>query len=349
MVMLCSFLLSNRRIGETMGLLQRASQVQRRFKLCVYGGPSTGKTILALTFPKPAYIDMEGGVNWYIGRKIIPEQNTEFLLKQTDMASEVLKVISEVEQCVKESPGTIETLVIDPVSVFWDALQDGFLKKLQAGNKNAEIKFNHWKQIKAPYKRAITKLINLPVHLVLIGREAIKYKMEKGQLIEDGTTIQTEKDTPYIADIFVKMGRAADADGNVRFIAEIEKDRTNMMKVGDRVENLTFQKLLEMARGAGILDSIQGAQGGEVKEVVDAAAVDQAIFDEEVADDTQSDVQSIITEDEDIVKLWQELDWKPGKVLAMVNKEGFTTREEVGKFLAKRVRDKRNNEKVSKD
>ncbi len=334
-----------------MGLLKRASQVKRRFKLCIYGGPSTGKTILALTFPKIAYVDLEGGVGWYIGRKIIPEQNTEFLLHQTELAYEVIKVIDEVEECVKDSPGEIESLALDPVSIFWEALQDGFLRRLQANNRNAEIKFNHWKQIKAPYKRAITKLINLPVHLILIGRESPKYRMEKGQLIEDGTTIQTEKDTPYIADIFVRMVKQTDADGNIRFMSEIEKDRTNMMKVGERIENLTFQKLLKMAERAGILDSIQGAQTGDVQEAVDAAAVDQAIFDEESNDGGEDGegVQAIVEGDKDIVKLWRELDWKPGKVVAMVNKEGFTTREEIGKFLAKRVREQRSNEKVSKD
>lgn len=322
-----------------MSLFKRASKVRKKFKVCYYGGTGTGKTLSALTFPKPAYIDMEGGVDWYIGRQIIPEQNTDFMLLQTESAIEVIKAIDEIKEIVKKDPDEIQSVIIDPISVFWDALQDGFIRKLQAKNRDAEIKFQHWKTIKAPYKRAITTLINLPVHLVLVGREASKYKMEKGQLTEDGVTIQTEKDTPYIADIFVRFFKQRSGDGT-RFLAEVEKDRTNMMQEGARVENLTFQHLLSLAEEQGLLDSIKGSQTKSVVEI-DAASKDVAVFDDEVVDDTKSNIQEIITGDEDIVKLWRELDWKPGKVLAMVVKEELTTREAIGKFLAKRVREKR--------
>lgn len=322
-----------------MGIFKRASQVRKKFKVCYYGGTGTGKTLSALTFPKPAYIDMEGGTDWYIGRQIIPEQNTDFMLLQTESAIEVIKAIDEIKAIIEKDPDEIQSVVIDPISVFWEALQEGFIRRLQAKNRDAEIKFQHWKTIKAPYKRAITTLINLPVHLVLVGRESSKYKMDKGQLVEDGVTIQTEKDTPYIADIFVRFFKARGGDGT-RFMAEVEKDRTNMMREGAQVENLTFQHLLLLAEERGLLDSIKGSQTTPVVET-DAALRDAAVFDEEVVDDTRGGVQELIASDGDIVKLWKELDWKPAKVLAIANREGLSTREEIGRYLASRVREQR--------
>lgn len=320
-----------------MSLLRPASQVGKKFKLCMYGGTGTGKTIAALTFPKPAYIDMEGGVDWYIGRQIIPEQNSDFLLLQTESAMEVIKVIEEIKETVEKEPGKIETVVLDPISVFWDALQEGFLKRLQAKKgKDAEITFQHWKVIKAPYKRALTTLINLPVHLVIVGRESTKYKMAKGQLTEDGTTIQTEKDTPYIADIFLRFYKEKQKGEAAKFMCEVEKDRTNMMKEGAEVEGLTFQYLLKLAEEQGLLDSIKGATTKPQTEIDDSA-----VFDEKAPSD--DDIKKLINEDEDIVKLWKELDWKPGKVLAMVSKEKLSSREEIGKFLATKVRENREN------
>lgn len=317
-----------------MSLFRRASQVRKKFKVCYYGGTGTGKTLSALTFPKLAYIDMEGGVDWYIGRQIIPEQNTDFLLLQTESAADVIKAVDEIESIVKKDPDEIQSVAVDPVSILWDALQEAFLRRLHARDKNAEIKFQHWKAIKAPYKRVITKLINLPVHLILVGRESSKYKMERGQLVEDGVTIQTEKDTPYISDIFVRFYKDRE-NGRTRFMAEVEKDRTNMMTEGEKVENLTFPYLLKLAEEKGLLDSIRGSKTRVEQDVQDVAEKDAVVFEES---EKKADLQEIISSDEAIKKLWTELGWKPGKVLAMANRDGLTTREEVGKFLAEKVR-----------
>jgi hypothetical protein len=302
----------------------------------MYGGTGTGKTISALTFPKPAYIDLEGGVDWYIGRQIIPEQNVDFLLLQTESAMDVINAVEEIKDRLADDPDSLESVVIDPISVFWDALQEGFIRRLQAKDKNAEIRFQHWKAIKAPYKRALTTLINLPVHLVLVGREAADYEMKKGELVQVGTRIQTEKDTPYISDIYLRHYKDK-KDGVTRFMSEVEKDRTNMMKEGTHLQNLTFQHLLKLAEKQGLLESIKGAQT-KVQSEVDTAALDAAVFDEQEASDET--LQALIS-DEDIAKLWQELDWKPGKVLAMAKKNKLNSRAEIGKFLADKVREQR--------
>lgn len=320
-----------------MSLFRRASQVRKKFKICMYGATGTGKTISALTFPKLAYIDMEGGTDWYIGREIVPGQNTDFELLQTESAIAVIKAIDEIDQRLKDEPGCIETVVIDPITVFWDALQDGFLRRLQKKKgENAEIKFSHWKQIKSPYKRALTKLINLPVHFIAIGREGVEYEMKGGELVQVGTKIQTEKDTPYISDIYIRFVKR---DG--KFLSIVEKDRTNMMREGTVIENLSFQYLMNLAEERGLVDSIQGARNTLIREDPDKVAEqDSSVFEEKKAPHHD------LIHDEDIKKLWTELDWAPGKVRATIEKEGLNKREDLGKYLAGLVKAKRAESRV---
>lgn len=322
-----------------MSLFRRASQVAKKFKICVYGPPGSGKTILGLTFPKPVVIDMEAGTDWYVGRSIVEGQANDFDVLHTNSAKDVIDAIREVEQESKKDPDKWGSIIIDPVTIFWDALQDGFLKKLRAKQgANAEIKFQHWKQIKNPYKSAMTTLLNLPMHLVLSGREAHEYKMEKGELIQVGQKIQSEKDTPYIADIYLRTFTRRNSEGVEEFFVEVEKDRTHLLKKGSVIKDCSFQKLSHLQREAGI--GLSGEHRA-IENDSDIADKDGIVFDEEVVDDTKNNVAEIIEKDEDIVKLWKELDWKSGKVLAMANRDGLTTREEIGKFLAAKVREQR--------
>lgn len=335
-----------------MALFKPASKVRKNFKVCVYGPTGSGKTLFGLTFPGTRYIDMEGGVDWYIGRKIIPEQHDDFMLLQTSKAIDVIKAIEEVEGEIREDPTQIITVVIDPVTVLWESIQAGFLEMLKKKAKTAvekasvEIRFQHWRKVKTPYKAAITKLINLPVHLVLVGREGYEYAMKDGELVQVGTKIATEKDTPYIADIYLRAFKQKDKKNDVHYYFEIEKDRTNLLKEGAVIENLTFQKLQQLAHDAGLVDSMQGEYDPDKMESESAVAeADAAIFEDKKTESTDSEA---LIEDPEIEKLYKELDWAPGKVRAMIVKEKLDNREALGKHLAELVREKRSAEEDSK-
>lgn len=328
-----------------MTLWRKSSMIKKRFKVCGYGPTGTGKTLFALSFPKPAVIDMEGGTDWYLGREILPNQATEFPIINTRSAREVIEGVNEMEERLIKEPGYIETIVIDPVTVLWDALQDAYVKRLRAKSKNpeAELKFQHWRSIKSPYKALMTQLINLPVHLVLIGREAAEYEMKGKELVQVGTRIQTEKDTPYIADIYLRFATKPDPkSGADRFYVQVEKDRTNMLKRGAIIESLSYQKLAELAESKGLL-------AGEGQERVEKPDDDVTEADQSVFEGGKSNYDGLIYH-EKIKPLWQELTWAPGKVRALIVKHELTALEKLGKFLADVVREKRSaNEQDEKD
>jgi len=336
-------------------LFQEAKKVTKRFKISAYGAPGSGKTLFGLSFPKAGVVDMEHGTDWYAGRDVVSGLGIgrDFMVKHTKSAKEVIKFIDDLENRLRDDPGYIETLVIDPITLFWEAVQDAFLTRLQKKKgDDVEIMFHHWKKIKGPYLRLMTKLINLPVHLVLLGRESSIYdKNNKGELIVTGTKISAEKDTPYISDMHLRFFTKPHPEtGEDVFFAKVEKDRTNILKKGTIIKNCSFKKLVELSNGIVNMDEVAVPSSSEPDEPISVAEKDMEIFDDEVKQeatatakgDSLKDIDAIARElikDDDIVSLRKKLEWSPAKVRAVIVREGFKTREEIGKYLADKVRD----------
>jgi hypothetical protein len=319
---------------------QDATKVAKRFKISAYGGPGCGKTLFGLSFPKPAVIDMEHGTDWYAGRVVVPEigVNPEFKVKHTKSAKVVTDTVDWLERELEKDPDYCHSIILDPITLFWEAIQEAFIAKLRKKKgEDAKIQFQHWKDIKAPYRSLMTKLLNLPVHLVLLGREAAMYEQAKGELIQVGTKISTEKDTPYVADIHLRLfTRPHPETEEDVFFAQVEKDRTHLLKKGSVIKNCCYQKLADLAAKQASMGDGEIAVYEDEDEV---AEKDQDLFD----DAKSSDDHTALINDEDIKKLWVELDWAPGKVAAMIDKDKLTSKKKLGKFLADKVREQRAN------
>ena len=320
-------------------LFKEASKLKKRFKISAYGGPGCGKTLFGLSFPKPAIIDMEHGTDWYAGRIIVPELgcSKDFKVEHTDSADRVKEVIGELEKLLVKEPGYVESIVIDPITLLWEAIQDAFMKRLKKKyGEEAQVQFRHWREIKSPYRQLMTKLLNLPVHMVLLGREAALYEHKGKELVQIGTKIATEKDTPYVSDIHLRLFTKPHPESKEDcFFAQVEKDRTHLLKKGSIIKNCCYKKLAELA---------EEKTPGEYSEPTEASNEKAVDRDQKLFDDEDSKDHASLIEDGDIKKLWTELDWTPGKVGAMIAKNDLTTREALGKFLADEVRKRRSTD-----
>ncbi len=100
-----------------MTLFAKASATERRLKVFAYGPSGKGKTYFALSFAKAgrmALIDTEGGAALYGGRFDFDVLHTK------DFAT----VMRAVEEMKTDGGKTYHTLVIDPITVLWQTLQD---------------------------------------------------------------------------------------------------------------------------------------------------------------------------------------------------------------------------------
>lgn len=171
-----------------------AKPVAKKLKVLLYGPSGSGKTLAALSFPDAAVIDSEAGTDLYAGRPGVP-------------AFSVLRArtISDLENAIKfiqEDGGkTFKTLVIDPLTTFYDVQKEATARQAKTG----ELGFREWAKINNRMKAVYNALTNLPVHVVVIAREATEYETIAGELKKTGVKPDCDKSISYAFDLVIRM------------------------------------------------------------------------------------------------------------------------------------------------
>lgn len=211
----------------------KASTKRKHLKIYIYGDSGVGKTYFALTFPDVTVIDLEGGTDFYSDR-------FQFHVLDTKSFAEVLEAVNFLEQ----GKHSFKTLVIDPVTIIWSALQEGRLEfktknpdKAVSGEEKSFFTYQDWGQLKRFYSLLMTKLVNLPMHIILTSRLKDEYEINGSEMTKIGVKPEAEKSTPYVTDIRFRL--EVDKGGNR--VAIFEKDRTGHFDRGTRIQNPSFE------------------------------------------------------------------------------------------------------------
>jgi len=200
---------------------QKAVPSNKRIKLMIFGNTGSGKTFEALNAPEPCVIDCEAGSTCYSGIK-------KFHVIHATAADSIMAPIDWLLQ--HDHP--YQTLIIDPISVFWESLQSKWIDILMRRNKGSkgyrqeyyELSARDWGLIKQDLKKFFRKLTMLDLNLILICREKVKYR-DSGFMIPDGTTFDGEKSLPYLCDTLVRTFKSKSGE----FMCENLKDRTQVL------------------------------------------------------------------------------------------------------------------------
>jgi len=197
----------------------QASSRERKIKLFLWGGWGVGKTTLALQFPKPVLFDLDGGADLY-GKKYSFD-----VIKSSNIVE-----IKNAIMWIAQNPRKYETIVIDPITVYWESLQkfwsDTFLRRIKgAQNKHEffDLQPPQWNTIKQDMKGLFAKLNELNMNIVVTARETTKYK-EGSYMKKEGIRPDCEKTTPYQFDTVLRLYRE-----NGKYMALAEKDRTQSL------------------------------------------------------------------------------------------------------------------------
>lgn len=223
-----------------------AEQVVPKVKCLIYGAPGVGKTYLALTAPgRIAVVDTEGGTAFYANRVGGRGGLHEFDVLPTKTFAQVEAAISYL----RANAGQYETLVIDPVTVLYETLQEAAQARRaqQRNDPDSDIDMLGWQRIKRAYKRLMTDLVNLPIHVVCVARESELTEDRGDKRVKIGWKPDAEKSTGYYFDTVVRLVPAKDGGRD----AIVEKDRTGVHALNARVPGPTFTRLFSKAMTAG--------------------------------------------------------------------------------------------------
>jgi hypothetical protein len=166
-------------------------------------------------------IDLEGGSDLY-GDKF------EFAVLHASTPAEVDRAVT----WLSENPHEYQTLIVDPISVYWEALQrkwsDIYLRRNPGvrGNKHEfyEMGPKEWLPIKAELKDLLRRIVALDLHVVVTARSKPRYA-DGGFMRVIGETFDGEKSLPYIFDVVLRLYHERDG----RFLADVVKDRTGRL------------------------------------------------------------------------------------------------------------------------
>lgn len=241
-------------------------------KVCAYGEQGSGKSTFAGTFPRINLVDAEDGQTYYL------EGNENILnVLPTTSASEVQEALEELSD--EDALESYDTVVIDSGTKLNENMQAAAYEIVENRSKKQKMKnpgkdidlddlnlsMRDWGHIKRWNQELATTYINLANK----GKWAVVTAHQKDITKEVGSGLNATRivigDRPDLAkkaehdfDILLKTYTEQDPQTKkVRFFAEVKKDRTNVTKVGDILENPTFdiwRERWESTRKHGVKD-----------------------------------------------------------------------------------------------
>lgn len=234
---------------------KKADTMSKNVKLLVYGDSGVGKTTLALQFPKPCVIDLEGGTELY-GSKF------KFDVFRAKNCKETTDAISYL---LNGGSANYETVIIDPITVYWEQMQRKWSDILLRRNKDSkgykhefyDFQPRDWSTIKSDWKECISNLIALPLNVVAIAREKPEYA-DTGFMQKIGKTFDGEKSLPYLFDTVVHLV----FQGNTR-VCRVTKDRSETLTDEFQLSYEPFSNIINGVR-VSLEDQIAKLESDEI-------------------------------------------------------------------------------------
>jgi len=203
-----------------------------RRKILLWGPTGTGKTRTALGFPKPAVIDLERGTSFYASEfdfEVLPPASPDDIMRAV--------------KWLRDNRHDFKTLVIDPISVYWAALQrkwsDIFLARLsnRPGFKHEffELGPREWSTIKSEFAELVSVLMQLDMNVVVVAHDKVTYDATGSFMKAVGSGPDTEKNMDRMFDVVIRCERVDTPQDPskprvaAKFVGHTIKDRSNRL------------------------------------------------------------------------------------------------------------------------
>lgn len=246
----------------SMSLLRKPMRRVQGVKILAYGVDGSGKSVFGLSFPEVAVLDSESKVGVYegdpeFGQNIVAVADTSNYYDTLDVIEEVIKN----DLC--------KTLMIDSETYIKEAMEVAAMEteeeraKKKGGNIDDQtVSMRGYGKIKLNSNRmrllkaqASAKGINI---ISTAHKEDVLQKVGS-ENVKIGEKPVLRKNAQHDYDVILRFFKERDmATGRVKYCAEVEKDTTRVLNVGQVVENASydlFRQYFESRQGLGKADT----------------------------------------------------------------------------------------------
>lgn len=260
-------------------------------KFLVYGESGSGKSTFQLTFPRVACIDSEAGVAHYEGKDIsINNGNTYNNLILVDNTSDLDELEMDLDSFLSgEFDDSIDTLSIDSETKFYGTMQVGAQEveekraRKKGGNvDDANISQRSWGRIKIlnlKLQQAKIDLSTKGVHIISVAQSTDERDKSGEKVI--GIKPDMHKSVKFDYDTVLEFYTTEEADG-IHYYAKVLKDRTNVTKRGDIIENPCYDIWKNYFEGRSELETNTTSYNKDIKTSTESME-DKAEKSEELA------------------------------------------------------------------
>lgn len=243
-------------------------------KFLVYGEPGSGKSTFQLTFPRVACIDSEAGVAHYEGKDItLNNGNTYNNLELVDNTSDLDELETDLDSFLAgEYDEKIDTLSIDSETKFYGTMQVGAQEveekraRKKGGNvDDANISQRSWGRIKIlnlKLQQAKIDLSTKGIHVISVA-QATDERDKSGEKVI-GVKPDMHKSVKFDYDTVLEFYTTEDNDG-IHYYAKVLKDRTNVTKRGDIIENPCYDVWKDYFEGRSTLETNKTSYNNDIK------------------------------------------------------------------------------------
>lgn len=191
---------------------------EKRLKLFLYGPAGVGKTTAAILFPNAYIIDTEKGTDFYA--KTINESNSVVFqsCNSDDIKEEIRSLLTTKHD--------FRTLIIDPVTQIYNAIQEKWTKifeKHSKTEKDAEVQdfgMRYWSKVKSEFKSLQRLILVLDMNVIITSHQKDVYGANFSKV---GVTFDSMRGDDYLFDLIFRLEKRSE-----KRIAITEKERADL-------------------------------------------------------------------------------------------------------------------------
>lgn len=271
-------------------LLRKPQSRVQGLKFMFYGEPGAGKSILGLSFPDVAVLDSESKLGVYendpeYGKNIVAVADTSNYYDTLDVIDEVIK------------NNLCKTLIIDSETYIYEGMQVACMEleekraEKKGGNVDDQtISMRGYGKIKLNSNRLrLLKAQASAKGITIIStahKEDIMQKVGSDN-VKVGEKPALRKNSEHDYDVILRLYKKKDlATGVMKYYAEVEKDTTRTLKIGQVVENPSYELFREYIEKNSGLKTVKTNYDKAIEKDMDAMAEETQNFDDLVKEFT---------------------------------------------------------------